>query len=370
MYHLIFVVKIKNNMRVCIFGNGLSSLALAKALVNQNIYVDIIFKSKRYKINKTRTIGISKSNVEFFNKHIINIEKIIWKLNKIDIFTENLPQEKLINFEDNSRYLFSIVRNYKLYERLLISLNKNKYFKEIKSKNNINFNNYNLVVNTENNNFITKKYFNKKIEKKYDSYANTTLIKHNKIDNNIATQIFTKKGPIAFLPISNYETSVVYSINRKKIKKNEDIKDLIRHYNFKYKIKKIERIETFELASFSLRSYYYKNILAFGDLLHRIHPLAGQGFNMTVRDIKYLIKIINNRISLGLPLDHSVNYDFEKKLKHKNLIFSSGVDMLYEYFNLESNSHSSLLRRPVNLLNKNYSVKKIITKIADKGLIF
>ena len=44
--------------------------------------------------------------------------------------------------------------------------------------------------------------------------------------------------------------------------------------------------------------------------------------------------------------------------------------MLYEYFNLESNSHSSLLRRPVNLLNKNYSVKKIITKIADKGLIF
>ena len=41
MYHLIFVVKIKNNMRVCIIGSGLSALTLAKALVNQNIYVDI-----------------------------------------------------------------------------------------------------------------------------------------------------------------------------------------------------------------------------------------------------------------------------------------------------------------------------------------
>ena len=42
--------------------------------------------------------------------------------------------------------------------------------------------------------------------------------------------------------------------------------------------------------------YYHQNILAFGDLLHRIHPLAGQGFNMTIRDIKILLKIIKNKI--------------------------------------------------------------------------
>ena len=38
LYHFVssnFVVKIKNNMRVCILGNGLSSLALAKALINK-----------------------------------------------------------------------------------------------------------------------------------------------------------------------------------------------------------------------------------------------------------------------------------------------------------------------------------------------
>ena len=80
MYHLIFVVKIKNNMRVCILGNGLSSLTLAKSLVNQKIYVDVFYSKKTYSINKTRTIGISKSNVEFFNEKIINIEKIIYKL--------------------------------------------------------------------------------------------------------------------------------------------------------------------------------------------------------------------------------------------------------------------------------------------------
>ena len=69
-------------MRVCILGGGLSSLTLAKALVNQNIYVDLIGQKQPLKINKTRTIGISKSNVEFFNKNIININKIIWKIKK------------------------------------------------------------------------------------------------------------------------------------------------------------------------------------------------------------------------------------------------------------------------------------------------
>ena len=39
-------------------------------------------------------------------------------------------------------------------------------------------------------------------------------------------------------------------------------------------------------------------MLAFGDLLHRVHPLAGQGFNMTIRDIVSLSKIIKNKIDL------------------------------------------------------------------------
>ncbi|MDC3143112.1 ubiquinone biosynthesis protein UbiB, partial [Candidatus Pelagibacter sp.] len=87
MYHLIFIVKIKNNMRVCILGYGLSSLTLAKALVNQNIYVEIISQKKSKKIGLSRTLGISKSNVKFFNKNIINIEKLLWKLKKIEIYT-------------------------------------------------------------------------------------------------------------------------------------------------------------------------------------------------------------------------------------------------------------------------------------------
>ena len=355
-------------MRVCILGNGLSATSLAKALVNQNIYVDIFTEKKELKLNKSRTLGISNNNIHFFNKYIINIEKLIWKLKKIEIFSENLKKENLLNFENNNNYLFSTVRNYDLYELLIKDLNKNKYYKKkiYRGKSLSFINEYDLIINCDYFHHITKKYFNKKIVKEYNSRAYTTIIKHENILNDSAIQIFTKKGPLAFLPISNKETSIVYSIN----KKEENIEELIKSYNFRYKINKIGKIDSFELKFLNLRSYYHNNILAFGDLLHRIHPLAGQGFNMTIRDIKTFINIIKNRNELGLPLDISVNDEFENSLKHKNYIFSNGVDLIHKFFNLERKTKNTILSKSIQVLGKNPSINKMFTKIADRGIIF
>ena len=359
-------------MRVCVIGEGLSALTIAKALVNLNIFVDISMSKKVKNINRTRTLGISKDNLDFFNKNITNVEKIIWKIKRIEIFTDNLKNEKLLNFENNDDQLFSIINNYKLFKILEKDLSKNKYFKKLNiNKENLSFiNDYELIINCDYSHKITKKYFNKKITKKYSSLAYTTIIKHEKILNNTAVQIFTNLGPLAFLPISNEETSVVYSIQNSLIKKKHDIKDLIHRYNFKYKINKIEKVENFELKLLNLRSYYHNNILAFGDLLHRIHPLAGQGFNMTIRDIMVITKIIQKRLELGLPIDNSVSIEFEDSLKHKNFIFSNGIDLIYEFFNIERKTKNNLLSKSVKLLGENPSINKIFTKIADKGIFF
>ncbi len=358
-------------MRVCILGIGLSSLALAKALVNQNIYVDLLIEKKQNRPNRLRTIGISRSNVDFFNNNIINIEKIIWKLKKIEIFTDSLKKEKLLNFENDSKELFSIVKNFQLMNILEKSLSKNFYFKKLYKKTNFNFiKNYDLIINTAKDNYITTKYFNRKIVKEYNSLAYTTLIKHEKVLNDTATQIFTKEGPLAFLPISHNETSIVYSIYKSNRKKESMINELIHYYNFKYKIKKIEKLKAFELKSFNLRSYYHNNILAFGDLLHRVHPLAGQGFNMTIRDIKILLEIIRSKHNVGLPLDSSINHEFEKKMKHNNFIFSNGVDFVHEFFNLERKTNNDILSKSIQILGKNRSVKKFFSEIADKGILF
>ena len=359
-------------MTVCILGNSLTALTLAKALVNYEIDVDVIFNKKNYKINDTRTIGISKNNIDFFNRNIINIDKLIWNIKKIEIFSENLKKEKLINFKANKSQLFSIIKNHKLYQLLDKDLSKSKFFKSrFSTEKNLSFlNKYDLVINCDPFNFITKRYFSKKISKEYNSTAYTTIISHDEIINDTAVQIFTKKGPLAFLPISNKKTSIVYSIHNSNNLEEENIKELIKDKNFYYKISEVEKINSFELKSFNLRSYYHNNILAFGDLLHKVHPLAGQGFNMTIRDIKVLSQIIKKRLDLGLLIDSSVSLEFQKKIKHKNLIFSNGIDLIHEFFNIERKTKTNFLSKSVKLVSNQPSINRMFAKIADKGILF
>ena len=352
-------------MNVCIVGDGLVSLTLAKVLVNQGIHVDLILDKKTKKIDKSRTLGISKANIDFFNQYILNIKKILWEINKIEIYTENLKNEKILNFEKKNKSLFSITKNYELYNILSSSLNKSIFFNKKPFKKNIYNENYNLIFNCDRDNFIAKKHFSKKFSKNYKGFAYTSIIDHNKIANNTAVQIFTKKGPLAFLPISNVKTSVVYSVrDEDKI----DLEELVKKYNFKYSNIKINEVSSFKLSSISLRNYFYKNILAFGDSLHKLHPLAGQGFNMSIRDIRSVFELIKNKIDLGLDLDSSIFRDFEKKMKHKNFLFSNSIDLIYEIFKLESKINNPFLSKSIQFFGKKNYVNKFFTDYADRGI--
>ena len=356
-------------MNVCILGNGLTSLTLAKSLTNIGLNVDIISSEKKNKTKYNRTIGISKANLEFFNKEILYINKLSWDIDKIEIYSENLNNEKILNFQNNGQKLFSVIRNRELIDCLTKNLKKEKLcnFKKISVNKNILKQRYDLIINCEFSNFITKKFFSKRIIKNYNNYAYTTIIKHSKTINNKAIQIFTSRGPLAFLPVSKFETSVVYSV---KGDQKINFKDLVKFYNKFYKIVNIDNFSRSEIKMSNLRNYYHRNIVAFGDLLHKIHPLAGQGFNMTLRDIKIFSEIVQKKLNLGLPLDLSVNEEFEKKSKHINYIFSNGIDFIYEFFNFERKTKSKILSKTAKFLGKNFNLNKKFIEIADNGFLF
>jgi 2-octaprenyl-6-methoxyphenol hydroxylase len=254
-------------------------------------------------------------------------------------------------------------------------VSKNKYFKKKLIKNKFFYEDlqkkYDLIINCDSNNLLSKKFFSKKINKNYDNLAFTTILKHKKIKNNVATQIFTKNGPIAFLPVSNIETSVVYSLDVKNKKfKDSEVLELISKNNPKYQIQKILKLCSFKLSASNLRNYYHENILAFGDLLHRIHPLAGQGFNMTIRDIKILSEIIQKKIDLGMELDSTILHDFEKEVKNKNFLFSNSIDFIYEIFNFDKEIKNKSFNNILKTVGKNTRLTNYFIKLADKGLNF
>jgi 2-octaprenyl-6-methoxyphenol hydroxylase len=365
-------------MNICIIGDGLAGLSLAKNLTNKKINVHLYYKNKTKKLPSSRTIGISKNNLDFFKKEIYDIpQKIFWVIKKIEIYSEKTEGEKILKFENDKKNLFYMVKNSKLHESLTRELLKDKFFKKKLMKKKsfytdlLKKNEYDLIINCDSNNFLSKKYFTNKINKDYENCAYTTILKHKKITNNIAIQNFTKSGPIAFLPISNKETSVVYSLDTTKKNYNDhEVLNLIIKNNPKYQIQNIAKLSRFNLSSSNLRNYYHDNILAFGDLLHRIHPLAGQGFNMTIRDIRILSKIIQKKISLGMQLDVSILMDFEKETRNKNFLFSSSVDFIYEAFNFDKKIENKSFNKILKRIGKNKNLNNLFIKLADSGLNF
>ncbi len=315
------MLKLKLIMNICIIGGGLTAVTLAKNLINKKINVHIYEKKNKTNLSFNRTIGISKNNLNFLNKEIASFsKKNVWPIKKIEIYSSKLNNEKILDFEKKNEDLFYMIENKKFYEHIYNGLIKSNFFKKKFLSENIYKKllyekKYDLIINCELNNPISKKYFSKKINKEYYNFAYVTVLKHEKLDNHKAIQIFTKFGPIAYLPVSCTETSIVCSLDtKKKNYSNDDVIQLIKKYNPKFKIKKISKLGNFKLTSSNLRNYTHKNILAFGDLLHKIHPLAGQGFNMTIRDIRILSEIIQNKIDLGLQLDSIVLDEFQKKI--------------------------------------------------------
>ena len=191
-------------MNVCLIGDSLITLSLAKNLTNKNIKVFNYVWGNKKKSN-TRTIGITSDNFKFFNKEILNIKKkMIWDIEKINVYSEKYKKQKILNFEDHKKSLFYMIKDNEIYTLLEKNLKKNFLYKKICLNNNnllkkITKKNFDLIINCDQNNVISKELFFKKIKKQYNSKAFTCIINHKPINNKTASQIFTKHGPIALI---------------------------------------------------------------------------------------------------------------------------------------------------------------------------
>jgi 2-octaprenyl-6-methoxyphenol hydroxylase len=227
-----------------------------------------------------------------------------------------------------------------------------------------------IIVCTGNNSSLVKNLFsNQIIENSYKEISITAILNHSSLKNNTARQIFLDNGILALLPISNTKTSIVWSIKENiKEKNNFLLKKKIKFYtkNYLKDIKFATNIE-FKNLKFLIRNKYFQDrTLLFGDALHVIHPFAGQGFNMTLRDLASLKKILNKKINLGLDIGSlDILSEFSDEIKPRNFAFSIGVDFLKN-----SLSFKKLRNNSLKILNRSNFAKDIFFNIADKGFKF
>ena len=362
-------------MKACLIGYNITNFVLATTLIKKGFFVDIVFEKKQKNIFSNRTIAISKHNIDYLKDIKINLEKFIWPISKIKIYNSKKRENEKINFESSKGVNFFLIKYRDIFKITEHIIRKNKKIK-LKNLSNIKMlniekkNNYDLVVISDSKNPIVKKFFFSKLSKDYKASAFTGIFRHKKISNNTALQIFTKFGPLAFLPLSAEETSIVFSVQKKYSLKINEIKKEILNLNPIFEIKSLDDLEKFDLKFLYSRKYIHKNILCFGDALHKFHPLAGQGFNMTIRDIDLLNKIIDKKIEYGLEIDKSILFEFQQKTKHLNYIFGIGINLINNFFKLDTLVDAKLSKNIFKIFNKNKILKKYSVKFADSGINF
>ena len=379
-----------NEQKICIIGDGLAGLTAATMLSKENVKIDLYCSNNKKKILDNRTTAISESNYQYLTKNLnLNTQNFFWACKNINLFFED--KEKIINFynfKEKNKNLMYIFQNKDLKKKLDKIISTTNNIKIIKKK----------IKNIDNEEgFIIlgkKKVFydliilciggrsklydtienGRSIEKNYDEFALTAIIKHN-IKNTNVSQFFLKEGPLAILPFQKKIFSIVWSVsnkffdvNKKNIKKilTEKLRELLKAKS----IKNIETIQSFPINLNLKTKYFKKNVLILGDGLHAVHPMAGQGFNLVLRDVKKLKELMSKTLTLGLLIKESfILKDFYDSRKAENNLFGLGINLTNIFF--KNNKYFSSLKKEIlNNINKFSFIKKISQSISDKGILF
>ena len=359
--------------RICVVGDGLSGLMVALALNKlEGLEVHLITKKNKHSKDK-RTTAISFSNYEFFNEVIDKLDKkLFWPSKKINLFYETKDQNmNFLNFNEENKNLMYVFENDKIKEILIKEIKK----KRIKTlQKNINelkdLEGYDMkILCLGKSSKIYQSIVDKRsLNKDYKEIAYTGYVKHSLKNLNTA-QYFLKDGPLAILPFSQNNFSFVWSVDKEFPKKdiNLVIKSII------CKVLKTKKIQISNQQSYPLmlslkRTYYKNDILILGEGLHTVHPVAGQGFNLVLRDINKLQEILKYYTGLGMSLKStSALEDFTNNRKSENIITGIGIDLTHNFFK-QNKLLDPFKETILKNISKNNTLKKISKFISNQGL--
>lgn len=202
----------------------------------------------------------------------------------------------------------------------------------------------------------------------FDQAALVTTVKTEKYHQDTAWQRFLTTGPLAFLPLPDGYSSIVWSTSPEEAKRLSEIPEaefaLELELAFESKLGKIESVATralFPLRLFETLHYVKPRLALVGDAAHTIHPLAGQGVNLGLADVASLVSVIvdalNDKKDIG---ELKVLRRYERWRRADNRSMLVAMDGLKRLFGSELSMVKDLRSLGLNLTNKITPLKNFI----------
>ena len=212
----------------------------------------------------------------------------------------------------------------------------------------------------------------------YGQAALVTTVRTARSHEHTAWQRFLETGPLAFLPLAAAgdsefrHSSIVWSTQP------DEAEELVQMPDERFRTRLAAAIEgrlgevewsdrrlCFPLRQRHADSYIKDNIVLAGDAAHTIHPLAGQGVNLGIRDVAVLAEELRAGLAAGRRLnDPVVLRRYERRRKGDNLGMMWTMEGLHRLFGAQPLPLRWLRNTGLNLVDRASPLKNFLARRA------
>ncbi|HVR91424.1 MAG TPA: FAD-dependent monooxygenase [Novosphingobium sp.] len=229
-----------------------------------------------------------------------------------------------------------------------------------------------LLVAAEGRQSPTREEAGVKIAKwDYHHRALVTALAHEKPHDNVAWEIFYPAGPFALLPLLNlpdgrHRSALVWTVAERDAKGYQALSEAAflsevgeRMGEMFGKLELVAPRMSYPLNFHHAGTITGERLALVGDAAHGIHPIAGQGLNLGLRDVGALVEVIADGMQLGLePGDAQLLARYEKWRSLDSFTVALATDGLTRLFGLPGRLPSAIRRLGMGAVQRVPTLKR------------
>jgi 2-octaprenyl-6-methoxyphenol hydroxylase len=197
-------------------------------------------------------------------------------------------------------------------------------------------------------------------------------VTHERPHNGKAVQHFLPAGPFAILPLKGDRSSIVWTEEKaiaKTLLEGDEttfVAALTRRFGHRLGAISLEGApQSFPRAFQLARSFVGARLALIGDAAHVVHPLAGQGLNIGMRDVAALTETIVDALRLGLDIGNSVVLERYQRWRRFDGAFSATVmDGLNRLFSSDGDSLRAIRDLGMGIVDRSPALKRVLVRAA------
>ena len=214
----------------------------------------------------------------------------------------------------------------------------------------------------------------------YGQSSIATTVRHERDHNGRAEEHFLPAGPFAILPLkrdaTGHRSSIVWTEEAKEAERIVALDDTGFHAElekrFGLHLGEIEAVgprRAFPLGLSVARAFVADRIALVGDAAHVIHPIAGQGLNMGLKDVAALAETIVDAMRLGLDPGSPVTLDrYQRWRRFDTMAMGVATDGLNRLFSNRSDALRVVRDVGLGLVDRLPALKQLFIREAA-GLV-